>query len=924
MTRKSFNKTQQKEIKYAVFDIETHKWIHPYAVGFFDGENYKEFLGRNCIKDFLTEIVRKKYRGYRIYAHNGGKFDFNFLMDVLKSRNFNVDMIFQGSRCLLLKLYTQVYRNEEGAITHSNVIQFVDSISLLKFGLDALTKDFDVQHKKLNFMDKQGSERDYEYLYRLYLERDKRFHDYLTNDVYGLYEVLTKFKKLIMENNGQMGMTIASTSLKTFQTGYLDKKINMTNRESNDEMKKGYYGGRCFSSDTEILTNNGWKSYLNIKETDLIATYNKGNLEYKPSMWIHREYVNEEMINIKGKNIDLLCTNDHRVYYKNKNKKGKMKVCFARDIPLNQIAIPTSAITLNNKSMNKNKAYLIGFIIGDGYVDIKGKRTFIYQAKPNICKKLEHIFDIEKIKVNKKLIKKKGSKCFEYKRNYNTYEYYISCKHGFHKYFNKTLPKRELLNYNYKTLISLFNGMIESDGYKRKDSNGYRYYTSNKYIADFMMELCIKLGYRCNIHKRKNRDQYDLNISVGGYINLNIGSHHNLKKVKYNGVIWCVKTENKTVIARRNGKHLVSGNTEIFRMILPENKYRCYDVNSLYPYVMFNNEFPISKPKTIHNPTKQMIKEYCGITECTIVAPEKLYLPVLPYKLKLGGHNKLVFPLGKFNGYWDNLQLQKAMEIGYKVIPKKMMVFETDYIFKDYVNNFYKLKQNSQSGTPSYILAKLMLNSLYGKFAQNQDSEMVVKVNNPKDMVDLDIVGVVDPDHNLFRVKTESKGNFFIPQISIHVTALAQLRLYEFMEKLIDKGKIVSYCDTDSLFTDGHLPTSNKLGDMKNEYEFAYGYFMLPKTYCIIKKDGSIKVKAKGFTRDFQNQLNEKSFKKALLKKDYSDFKITSDLEVFNSMKTSFVRHKNFVSTDIRKKSIHAVYDKRKILKDYDTIPLII
>ena len=80
-------------------------------------------------------------------------------------------------------------------------------------------------------MDKEGTERDYEYLYRLYLEKDKRFHDYLNNDVYGLYEVLMKFKKLITENNGQMGMTIASTSLKTFKTGYLQQKIKMTNRE---------------------------------------------------------------------------------------------------------------------------------------------------------------------------------------------------------------------------------------------------------------------------------------------------------------------------------------------------------------------------------------------------------------------------------------------------------------------------------------------------------------------------------------------------------------------------------------------------------------------------------------------------------------------------------------------------------------------
>ena len=606
--RKKLSVIKPKNIKFAVFDIETYKWIHPYAVGFYDGVNYKQFLGKDCIKDFISYVAVKKYRGYRIYAHNGGKFDFNFLMDILKNRKFNIDMVFQGSRCLLLKLYTHLYRNDEGSITHSNVIQFVDSIGLLKFGLDALTKDFDVKHKKLNFMDKKGSERDYEYLYRLYKEDDIRFHDYLRNDVYGLYEVLVKFNDLITNNNGQMGLTIASTSLKTFQTGYLSSDIRMTDRDTNTEMKIGYYGGR----------------------------------------------------------------------------------------------------------------------------------------------------------------------------------------------------------------------------------------------------------------------------------------------------------------------------TEIFRMMLPDDKYRCYDVNSLYPYVMFNNEFPVSKPKTVNNVTPTMIKEICGITKCRVKSPKDLYLPVLPYKLKIGGHNKLVFPLGKFDGYWDNVQLKKAMELGYKIEPQKMLVFKTDYIFKDYVTNFYKLKSDSKPQSPSYILAKLMLNSLYGKFAQNQDSEMVVKINNPKDLMEMEIVGVVDADHNLFRVKTESKGNFFIPQISIHVTALAQLRLYKFMEDLIEKGKLVSYCDTDSLFTNGYLPTSDKLGDMKREYNFSSGYFLLPKTYCIVKTDGSVKVKAKGFTRDFQKQLTEKSFKKALYKKDYSDFKITSDVEVFNSMKTSFVRHHNFVSTDFRKKSISARYDKRKILKDYNTIPLII
>jgi hypothetical protein len=263
------------------------------------------------------------------------------------------------------------------------------------------------------------------------------------------------------------------------------------------------------------------------------------------------------------------------------------------------------------------------------------------------------------------------------------------------------------------------------------------------------------------------------------------------------------------------------------------------------------------------------------------------------------------------------------MELGYKITPLKAMCFESDYIFKDYVKNFYKLKQRSRSGTPSYIIAKLMLNSLYGKFAQSQESEKLVKITSPEDMEEYEIVDVFDVDHGIFRVKCESKGNFFIPQISIHVTALAQLRLYEFIERLHEKGYIVSYCDTDSLFTDGRLHTSNKLGDMKKEYDFIKGYFLNPKTYCIIKKEGN-KVKAKGFTLEFQKQLTENSFKKALFKNDFSDFNMQTNEKRPNPMKSSFIRHKKYVSTDIIKKSIKTRYNKRIILKDYNTKPLII
>ncbi len=604
LKNKKLRPLKQKQVKIATFDIETHDWIYPYAVGFYDGQDYKEFLGKKCVSDFLKFVLHDKYRAYTIFAHNGGRFDFNFLLEYLKNKKYDMHLIFQGSSCIRMK----IYHSQEGKINNRNnrnQTVFADSYALLKFSLDRLTKDFNVMHKKINFMDKQEQERDYDYLYRLYKENDNRFYEYLKNDVLGLYEVIESFERTINDHNGIMSMTIASTALKTFQSGYLQRFLKMSDYDTNIEMKKAYYGGR----------------------------------------------------------------------------------------------------------------------------------------------------------------------------------------------------------------------------------------------------------------------------------------------------------------------------TEIFRMFLPDGKYNCYDINSLYPYVMFNNDFPISRPIKILNTSSKTIFEKIGISECTIQAPDDIYFPVLPYRKVFKNYSKLIFPVGKFRGYWDHSLLKKAYELGYKINIHKTYIFQSDYIFEDYVKDFYKLKNNSEKDTPSYLIAKLMLNSLYGKFGQNQDTESIVKINNSKELLKHEIVGVVSPDYNLFKVKSRSKGSFFLPQISIHVTALSQLRLYDFIEKLADKENIVAYCDTDSIFTDGKLSCSNRLGDMKLEYPFYKGYFLLPKTYCIKKSDG-IKIKAKGFIGEFAKQLTENDFSKAIFHNDLSGFCLESNSLKFNSIKTSNVRHHCFVSTDNIKKSIHSNYDKRTILPDLDTKPL--
>ena len=183
--------------KYAVFDIETYDWVNPYSVGFYDGETYKIFTGNDCVKEFLKDSIRHKYRTYKIYAHVGGKFDFNFLAEILKHTTRKIDFLMRGSTCVQLSVFHDNTPDEDGNLKSRNCTKFVDSYTLLPYALDRLTKDFNVEHKKIDFMPKDSDKKDFEYLYELYKENNPLFFKYQKNDCLGLHEVIRKFYNLI-------------------------------------------------------------------------------------------------------------------------------------------------------------------------------------------------------------------------------------------------------------------------------------------------------------------------------------------------------------------------------------------------------------------------------------------------------------------------------------------------------------------------------------------------------------------------------------------------------------------------------------------------------------------------------------------------------------------------------------------------------
>ena len=73
-------------------------------------------------------------------------------------------------------------------------------------------------------------------------------------------------------------------------------------------------------------------------------------------------------------------------------------------------------------------------------------------------------------------------------------------------------------------------------------------------------------------------------------------------------------------------------------------KIRYIDVCSLYPTVQFYDYYPVGHPIKIYEP-KQYNPSWYRLIKCKVLAPRKLYHPVLPVKVKMEHNEKLLFPL---------------------------------------------------------------------------------------------------------------------------------------------------------------------------------------------------------------------------------------------------------------------------------------
>lgn len=274
-----------------------------------------------------------------------------------------------------------------------------------------------------------------------------------------------------------------------------------------------------------------------------------------------------------------------------------------------------------------------------------------------------------------------------------------------------------------------------------------------------------------------------------------------------------------------------------------------YDLNSLYPFAMLQTDVPVSDRGLW---TTDFDPELPGCYHIKFVQNDRTIPPVF-----------MVSGLGEYAGegtyYTPEISLLKSVDSTAQIeILKGYQFIDAEKLFQDYVNRLYALRLTDKDG-PISLMAKFLLNSLYGKFAQNPVRTKIIEVTSDDELFAMcedgaDITSVND-ELGVYAVKTEHAAAFEHVGIAAMITSQARVILYQgMMEAGISN---VLYCDTDSLHVSGlcSLSVSDKIGGWKKEFH-GEGCYVGKKLYALRRSISSespntvwdTKIRAKGVT----------------------------------------------------------------------------
>lgn len=311
------------------------------------------------------------------------------------------------------------------------------------------------------------------------------------------------------------------------------------------------------------------------------------------------------------------------------------------------------------------------------------------------------------------------------------------------------------------------------------------------------------------------------------------------------------------------------GRVQCFEKGIIDGNFIVIDVNSEYPYVMRDYKHPISRGHHVDN--------RIGPNTCFVVV-EGWNRGAFCKRLDSGGidftceHGEFFTTIHEFNSAVD-LGLFKVKRI------KRVYNFDKVATFEDFVNHFYakRLEAAAAGDEMHKLFYKLILNSAYGKFAQNPDDFMDYQITPDSEVMDAPWMPVESYLGYIIWAKPAITRTYYNVATAASITGAARSVL---MSGISQASRPV-YCDTDSIICEGFSGEidSKKLGAWKFEGKGSRIAIAGKKLYALYDGAECIKQASKGSHISAADIMKVASGEEVLYRQDAPAYKLDGSVQ---------------------------------------------
>ena len=356
--------------------------------------------------------------------------------------------------------------------------------------------------------------------------------------------------------------------------------------------------GRCYSDDTEVLTDAGWKRFIDVDiSTDRFATRNPKTqaFEWQEATYYHRAPFAGEMCHFTSRTVDLLVSPNHRMLvtslphalggHSHRSGDAIVRAEDLADHVGDRLSGKTAIPATSEWEAPDVQSFTVTAAPKDPTVGGPQAKDFVFESGDDFAAFMG-MWLAEGCAPGKNHVvvtqdpKSKGYEPFrdlltrvlgrEPSRPGASWQFRSSALHAYLKQFghakDKFIPS-ELKEMSRRQLGIFWEYYRLGDGHTEA-SGRTTMTTASKRMADDLQEIAQKLGHSASIRQYASRPSRmaDGRVIPGGLtytirLRTTDAQQFRAERVSYDGEVFCVSVPNEILYVRRNGQPAWCGNT---------------------------------------------------------------------------------------------------------------------------------------------------------------------------------------------------------------------------------------------------------------------------------------------------------------------------------------------------------------------------